>query len=188
MQPVELKTERLVLSVPTAADADAIFAACQDELIQRYTTVPTPYTREHAIGFVEKAAGWWDAGSETTWAIRHDGSLAGMIGLHRLGRGEGELGYWMAPGSRRQGFLLEAANAVIDWGFSPGGLGLARIEWRAVAANEASAKVARTLGFRYEGTLRAALVNGSGARADGHIAGLLATDDRMPRPWPVLDD
>lgn len=186
MQPVTLSTARLVLSVPTEEDIDAIFAACQDPDVQRYTTVPSPYRREHAEGFVEKVAAWWDAGSEATWAVRRDGVLAGMVGLHRLGRGHGELGYWMTAGARGQGLLTEAARAVVDWGFSPDGLGLARIEWRAVTGNIASARSARTLGFRYEGLLRQALLHSTGRRDDAWIAGLLPSDDRTPQDWPVL--
>ncbi len=188
MQPVTLTTARLELSPPAEDDVDAIFAACQDADIQRYTTVPSPYERDHAVGFVAKTAQWWESGSETTWAIRRDGALAGMVGLHRLGRGDGELGYWMVPASRGAGLLTEAARAVIDWGLSPDGLGLARIEWRAVAGNIASARAARTLGFRYEGLLRGALVGGAGVRSDAWIAGLLPHDERTAQPWPVLAD
>ncbi len=187
MEPVTLRTERLVLSAPTADDVDAIFAACQDELIQRYTTVPSPYERSHAAGFVDLVAGWWDAGSETTWAIRSGPELAGMVGLHRLGSGTGEIGYWMAPGHRGRGLLSEACRAVIDWGFAADGLGLARIEWRAVVGNVASARTARALGFRYEGMLRRGLSSRRG-HEDGWVAGLLPDDDRAPRPWPVLTD
>jgi RimJ/RimL family protein N-acetyltransferase len=186
MEPVVLRTPRLELSLPTADDVDAIFAACQDPDVQRYTTVPSPYRREHAVGFVAKATAWWESGSETTWAVRANGALAGMVGLHRLGRGDGELGYWMAPDHRGQGLLTEAARAVVDWGFSPDGLGLARIEWRAVTGNIASARAARTLGFRYEGLLRRALLHSTGVREDAWIAGLLPDDDRTPQPWPVL--
>ncbi len=185
MQPVTLRTQRLELSIPTDGDVDAIFAACQDELIQRFTTVPSPYERSHAEGFVRKAAGWWDAGTEATWAVRHDGRLIGMIGLHRLAAGSGELGYWMTADARGRGLVVEAARAVLDWGFSPDGLGLVRIEWRAVAENPASHRVAQRLGFRYEGRQRSALVNGAGIRSDGLVAGLLAGDDRAPQAWPA---
>ena len=187
MEHVTLRTERLELSPPDDADIDAIHAACQDPLIQRYTTVPSPYERSHAEGFIEKARGWWESGSEAVWAIRVDGTLAGMVGLHRIGRGSAEIGFWMAPGCRRGGYLTEACRAVIDWGFSPDGLDLERIDWRAVAGNVGSARTARRLGFRYEGTLRQALVNGSGARDDGWMAGLLRSDDPVPQPWPVLE-
>ncbi len=186
MQPVTLRTARLELSLPTGDDIDAIFAACQDELIQRFTTVPSPYERTHAEGFVVKAATWWDAGTEATWALRADGALAGMIGLHRVAAGSAELGYWLAPVARGRGLIVEAARAVVDWGFSPDGLGLERIEWRAVVENPASHRVAQRLGFRYEGRLRSALVNGAGVRNDGLIAGLLTTDDRAPQEWRAL--
>lgn len=190
MEPVTLRTARLVLSPPTEDDVDAIFDACQDPLIQRYTTVPSPYERSHAEGFVEKTRGWWESGSEATWAVRVDGRLGGMVGLHRMGTGSGsaELGYWMAPGFRRGGFLTEACRPIIDVGFSPDGFDLVRLDWRAVAGNEASARAARRLGFRYEGTMRQALVNGAGVRDDGWVAGLLRTDERTPQAWPVLGD
>ncbi|GAA3897343.1 GNAT family N-acetyltransferase [Microbacterium invictum] len=187
MQPVTLHTERLELSVPTADDVDEIYTACQDPRIQQYTTVPVPYERTHAEGFIDLAAGWWDAGSETTWAIRHHGRLVGMIGVHHLGKGDGEIGYWMAPDARGAGILTEAARAVIDWAFAADGLGLARLEWRAVAGNTASARSARALGFRYEGLLRRSLVSHRG-HEDGWVAGLLPEDDRIPQPWPVLPD
>lgn len=185
MEPVTLRTVRLELSIPRGADAEAIFAACQDDGIQRFTTVPSPYTRQDAAGFPVKAAAGWAEQTETTWALRHDGVLAGMIGLHRLGRGEGEIGYWLAPAFRGAGLMSEAADAVVEWGFH-GPLALARIEWRAVAGNTASARVAASLGFRYGGRLRQALVNGSGERRDAWIADLLPDDARAPAGWPVL--
>lgn len=182
-----LTTERLELSPPRESDVDAIYAACLDADLQRYTTIPSPYERHHAEGFVTKTREWWDAGSETTWAIREGGALVGMIGLHGLGRGSGEIGYWMARTARGRGLLTEAARAVVEWGFAPDGARLERIEWRAVVGNLPSARTARTLGFRFEGTMRRALVNGAGRRDDGWIAGLLPTDERVPQPWSVLE-
>ena len=188
MEPVALHTERLTLSIPTVADVDDIFEACQDPGIQRYTTVPSPYERHHAEEFITKVAQEWAVDQHVTWAIREGDRLVGMIGLYRLdGRGGGEIGYWMAPWGRGGGRLVEAANAVIDWGYDPGGAKLARIEWRAVAGNIGSARVARTLGFRYEGLLRLGLSGGEG-RDDGWVAGLLVTDERTPQPWALLGD
>lgn len=186
MEPVTLRTTRLGLSPPSEADVDAIYEACQDPLIQRYTTVPSPYAREHAEGFIVKTREWWAAGGETTWVLRVDGALAGVVGLHKVSAGSAELGFWMAEGFRRGGYLTEACRAVLDWGFAPDGLDLVRVDWRAVAGNEASARVARRLGFRYEGTMRQSLVNHSGQRDDAWIGGLLRSDDREPQHWPVL--
>ncbi|MCK6066712.1 MULTISPECIES: GNAT family N-acetyltransferase [Microbacterium] len=187
MEPVELRTPRTELSPPTRHDVPAIFQACQDADIQRYTAVPSPYLLEHAEAFVDAVPGRWADGIEATWAIRLDDRLVGMLGMHRLTTGSPEIGYWMTRGARGRGLLTEAAAAVVEWALAPDGLGAARLEWRAVVGNRASARVARALGFRYEGTLRHALVNSFG-RDDAWIAGLLPGDDRTPQPWSVLGD
>lgn len=187
MHPVTLRTERLELSIPTADDVDAITAAAQDPEVPRWTTLPSPYERRHAEEFVAKAAEWWDAATELTWGIRRDGAWVGMIGLHHVKHGgDAEIGYWMAAPARGNGYLTEAARAVIDFAFAAEPIGLARIEWRAVVGNIASARAARTLGLRYEGTLRQGLSDSRG-RHDGWIAALLRDDDRAPQPWPIID-
>ncbi|MBD3941920.1 GNAT family N-acetyltransferase [Microbacterium sp. NEAU-LLC] len=187
MEPVTLRTARLELSLPEAGDVDALYAACQDADIQRFTPVPSPYRRSDAEAFVERVPQDWKSGIHLTWVIREGERLVGTIGFYRIdGKGSGEIGYWISPDARGGGQLREAARAVIDWGFAPDGLGLVRIEWRAVAGNIASARAARALGFRYEGLLRQALVGPRG-RDDGWIAGLLVADDRTPQPWPVLE-
>lgn len=187
MEPVTLTTERLVLRAPTEADIDAITHACQDPEIARWTTVPSPYARKDAEDFVRLVEGWWADGSETTWAMHRDGGLVGMIGLHRIRRqpngGDAEIGFWVTDAARGRGYVVEAATAVVDWGF--GELGLSRIEWRAIADNVPSARTARRLGFRYEGLLRQAFASGE-RREDSWVAGLLRDDDRTPVAWPML--
>jgi len=187
MQPVVLHTDRLVLSSPTEADIDAITAACQDPEIARWTTVPSPYSRDDAAAFVQLVAGWWADDVEAVWAIRKDDALAGMVGLHKLTShahgGDAEIGFWGTAEFRGQGVMGEASRAVIDYAFDE--LHLARLTWRAVVGNVPSARTARGLGFRYEGMLRQGLTSSRG-RDDGWVAGLLATDDREPVAWPVL--
>lgn len=222
MDPVILRTERLELSAPRAADGNAITAACQDPAIARWTTVPSPYTRDHADAFIRLTAGWWAEDAEYTWAIRRRraraaatgangraggdaepsttlesapgradvGDLFGVISLRRTSRrdgalGDAEIGFWMSSAARGKGYLTEAATAVLDFGFAPEGCALGRVEWRAIVGNEASAGVARALGFRYEGRLRQAIISSRG-REDTWVAGLLAGDDRAAQPWPDL--
>ncbi len=210
MQPVTLRTARLELSMPTADDVDAITAAAQDPEVPRWTTLPSPYRREHAEDFVAKAADWWSTGAELTWGIRANDTWVGMIGLHRVsgdavvpdaddavarsaddavdGRrtagGAAEIGFWLAVEARGHGYVTEAARAVVDFAFSDA-LALARIEWRAIVGNVASARTARAVGFRYEGMLRLGLSDLRG-RHDGWVAGVLASDDRSPQPWPAF--
>lgn len=187
MESASLTTARLVLHAPTEADIDAITAACQDPEIPRWTTVPSPYTRHDADEFVRLVAGAWADGSEFVWAIHADGELVGMVGLHNIADhvtgATAELGFWVTAGARGKGYLVEAARAVIDWGFSD--RGFARLRWQAVVGNIPSARAARALGFRYEGLQRQALTSARG-RDDGWIAGLLPDDDRTPVDWPIL--
>ncbi|WP_434810484.1 GNAT family N-acetyltransferase [Microbacterium sp. bgisy189] len=196
MEPVMLRTARLELSIPTGTDVEAITAAAQDPEVPRWTTLPSPYKRTDAEDFVRLSRSWWDENSEYTWAVRAGGQWIGMLGLHTHksrpshrdhAGGAAEIGYWMALQARGRGYLTEAAHAVVAWGFSAEGLGLARIEWRAIAGNIPSARAARALGFRYEGLLRQGLSDPRG-RHDGWITGVLATDDRTRQPWSVLED
>ena len=188
VKPVTLRTGRLELSTLGPDDIDALIAACQDPDIPRYTSVPSPFGRDEAQQLVAKTAAGWASGEHLVWGIRHGAALMGVVGLYRVdGRGSGELGYWLAASARGRGILTEAARTALDWGFAPadaGGAGLHRIEWHAVVGNDASARVAQTLGFRFEGVRRDALL-GEGGRVDGWAAALLATDDRAPRVWPV---
>lgn len=182
--PVDLRTDRLELRAPTEADVDAIYAACQDPAIQRFTTVPSPYARTDAEDFVRLVAEWWADGSQAVWTVHEQGVLAGAVGLHHIDDGSADIGYWAVAERRGRGVIGEAARAATGWGFAE--LGLARVGWRAVVGNIASARIARSLGFRYEGTMRQAFRHGA-HRDDGWVAGLLATDDRTPVAWPVLD-
>ncbi|MFS0852689.1 GNAT family N-acetyltransferase [Microbacterium sp. 179-I 3D4 NHS] len=187
MEPVRLETERLVLAAPTPEDIDQITEACQDPEIPRWTTVPSPYTRDSAREFVELTARRWADGSHATWSMHADGAVVGSIGLHHVtdhpSGAQAELGYWVAGAARGRGYVVEAGRAVLDWAFAE--RGLVRVDWRAVVGNVPSARAARALGFRYEGLQRQVLVSPRG-RDDGWVGGLLATDDRVPQGWPIL--
>jgi RimJ/RimL family protein N-acetyltransferase len=187
MDPVTLRTPRLVLRPPALSDVDAITAACQDPQIQRYVPVPVPYTREEAVSYVsEFCAHGWASGERLTWAVLEFGDLVGTVGLHGIADGGADIGYWLAPHARGRGIMREAAASVIDHAFDASvGLGLVRIGWRAYAGNTESAAVVRALGFRFEGVARLGAMGRDG-REDDWLAGLLATDDRTPEPWPVL--
>lgn len=184
MQPT-LRTERLVLSPPTLDDVSAITDACQDPEIRSWTPLPFPYTADHAVAFVHAAAEHAGADHGYEWAVREDDALVGMVSLSRRGPGAAEIGFWTAPKARKRGLLTEAARAVIDHGFELTGLALDRLEWNGAVGNVASAKAARTLGFRYEGVRRSAFVTSAG-RCDAWTAARLYSDSPKSAPWPVL--
>jgi RimJ/RimL family protein N-acetyltransferase len=148
MRPTGIRTARLVLDLPTLADADLVTHYCQDPLFEHYLTTPWPYSRADADAFLGTyVPESWASGIELTWAIRgHEGGpLLGMISVRET---QHELGYWMGAEHRGAGLMSEATTAVVGWTLSGGIRGASTVFWRAVEGNVASAKVARAAGFR----------------------------------------
>ncbi|MEV6972513.1 GNAT family N-acetyltransferase [Kitasatospora sp. NPDC093806] len=178
VEPVVLTTERLILRAPRESDIDAVFAACQDAEIQRWTVVPSPYRREDAEFYVrELAIEGWRTGENRIWSVfeRESGALVGSQGLMACpGRsGVAEVGWWATKEFRGRGYTAEAARAVVRYALTE--LGLRRVEWLAYVGNEGSRAVAEKVGFRFEGTLRS-YAEQRGRFHDSWVAGLLATD------------
>jgi len=187
--PIELAGSRVTLVTPAESDIDRIAELCADPAIARWTTVPSPYRREHAVGFVTAVVpDGWASDRVCTWGVRLDGELMGMVSLGDIHGHQGEIGYWLAPQARGRGVMSEAVALVLAYGFSPApdGLALRRVVWRALAGNAASAAVARRAGFRWEGVVP----NGAeqrGERRDEWRAVLLPDDPRTPAgDWPDL--
>lgn len=183
MEPVTLTTERLLPRTVETRDTDMVYAAAQDPDIQRWTTIPSPYPREHAVGFVEQAGpeGWANASMFTFGAFLHSGELTGMLGITMRSLGTGEIGFWATEEHRRNGYITEATLAAAHWSFTA--LALDRLEWRAEVGNNASRAVAERTGFTLEGTLRATL-NNNGVRRDCWIASPLPSDLGPPSAAP----
>lgn len=187
--PVRLSGGPLVLSVPDESDIDRIAELCRDPEVAAWTTVPSPYERAHAESFVGSTVPEaWSSGRECTWALREAGSgvLHGMVGLHHIDDGEGEIGFWLAAEARGRGWMTTAVDLVLDYGFAeaPAGLGLLRVVWHAYAGNTASAAVARRAGFQWEGVARLGASH-RGVRRDDWQAALLSDDPRGPvGGWP----
>jgi RimJ/RimL family protein N-acetyltransferase/predicted HAD superfamily Cof-like phosphohydrolase len=185
MQQVVLRDDVIELSAPTAEDVPAIFAACQDPDVARYTTLPFPYAVEDAVSFVAEAVPeTWAHPHGGIWAIRRDGEFGGVVGLHPRGARVSEIGYWTAPSARGQGLVTRAVGLVVEQAFAAG---LDRIDWVAAVGNWASWKVAWRHGFTLEGIKRGAIADNSRPGhplRDGWFGGLLATDPRTPaRDW-----
>jgi RimJ/RimL family protein N-acetyltransferase len=149
VRPVDLRTERLVLDLPTPDDAELVTQYCQDPLFERYLTTPWPYTRADAEAFLgSHVREAWATGAELTWAIRQvaGGPLLGVISVREA---QHELGFWLGEKHRGTGIMSEAATAVVEWTLSGGIRGADTVFWRAVEGNVASARVARAAGFRH---------------------------------------
>ncbi len=173
-----LTTDRLVLRPPQESDIDAVYAACQDPEIQRWTVVPSPYRREDAEFFVrDLAIEGRRTGANLIWCVfeRESGTLVGSQGLVLRPQDPGcaEIGWWAVKEFRGRGYTTEAARAVSHYGLRE--LGLRRLEWLAYVGNDGSRAVAEKAGYRFEGTLRS-YAEQRGAFHDSWIASLLPSD------------
>ncbi|OIJ86971.1 GNAT family N-acetyltransferase [Streptomyces colonosanans] len=185
MDPVTLTTARLVLRTVGREDTDTVYAAAQEPDIQRWTTIPSPYLREHAEGFVGQVVpdGWADDSMFTFGVFLPSGELVGMLGLTMRSLGVAEVGFWTVKEHRGNGYTTEATLAVSRWAFTQRSID--RLEWRAEVGNAGSRAVAQRAGFTLEGTLRSA-VNNKGVRRDCWVGSLLPSDLGLPSTAPYL--
>ncbi len=189
MDPVTLRTDRLVLSRPEPSDVEDVIAYATDPDVVAFTPVPVPYGRAEALAFLARCDAGWAEGTRLAWAIRRaeDPRLLGTVELFGIADDAAEVGYASHPDARGHGYVTEAVARVVDWALAeaPHGLGLVRVQWRAIATNHASAAVARRVGMSYEGRRRSGSLH-RGRRHDEALAAVLSGDDRSaPRGWPV---
>jgi RimJ/RimL family protein N-acetyltransferase len=150
-----LRTERLVLRTMTADDVDDIHAYQCREDVCRYLPFE-PRTRDEVA---EKVARYSTAlalrGDGDYWqlAIERAGDAGRVIGdvyftITSTANATGEIGWTLHPDFCRQGYMTEAARAVLDIAFA--GLGLHRVRAELDPRNDASVALCRRLGMREE--------------------------------------
>jgi RimJ/RimL family protein N-acetyltransferase len=168
---------RLVTLRPwAAADADWVFAACQDEVIQQWTVVPSPYLRVHAVEYVTSiaSAAYRDGGGVFAVAAADTGELTGTIGVHGMTDGLAHVGYWTAAAARRRGYTTDALRVVTRWFLRE--KGAARVELVVEPGNVGSVRAAVSAGYTAEGLLRQRAVI-RGRRVDVVMYSILPTDE-----------
>lgn len=164
-----LTTKRLVLRQLVKDDAQALFNVLSDDLVMKYWS-SAPH-RDLAETQTYVAANADPEGPYKTWAITRDGASAiGWVVLILRRKDNFELGYILGRDHWRQGYLYEAAAAVIDYAFSK--LLARRIMADTDPENHGSAGLLSKLGFLQEGYLRAEWETHIGVR-DSLIFGLL---------------
>lgn len=152
-----LETPRLRLREIVPADVPALFAIHGNaERMRWFGSDPLP-DEAAAAKLVETFAGWRrQANPGTRWGLQLKGMdrLIGSCGLFSWNRGWKKcvLGYELAADCEGRGLMREALNAVMDWGFAE--MQLNRVEAQIHPQNQASLKLAESLGFVPEGLLR----------------------------------
>jgi len=175
VEPIEIIAADLLIRTWRPDDAEAVYQACQDPAIQRWSTVPSPYQRADAERFVGEIA-------PAAWADRTAAHLGvfdlgsgRLLGAHGLGsinrhRNSAELGYWTVASARGRGVALTATRAVATWAFAQ--LGLDRLTWSAEIGNHPSRLVALRAGFHIGGEQRMAQPH-VGGRREAWVGSLL---------------
>ena len=144
----ELRTARLVLRAPSASDAKAITRLINDRRIAENTArIPHPYSIADARAFLAVANR--DPGEPSFLITLADGTVIGGCGIHTLGAGEPEPGYWLGVPYWGRGYATEAAQALVAHAFLD--LGYARLTSRARVSNPASRRVLEKCGFTWTG-------------------------------------
>ncbi|TFD11003.1 N-acetyltransferase [Cryobacterium sp. TMT1-2-2] len=196
MRPFALSSPLVLLDEPVSGDADRVFEYCQDPIFERFLTVPWPYCREHAEGFLnEYVPAGWMSDREYTWALRDTpgAELLGVIALRLNGESVaadasvhrvGSIGFWLGAPHRGRGLIPEAQRLVADWAFSSRLIDV--LHWECLLGNVASARAAWKSGFRYSGVGPSVAAYRDGSYPDSWQGHLAAGDDRGPQPgWPA---
>lgn len=162
------------------SDIEKIYQACQDPLIPRFTTVPSPYTMTHAQFFVrEQEPARFAAKSELLFVITEgyedEEKFSGLISFHSvsLGNHAAELGYWIEVSARGKGIGSTAARMITEYGFQT--MGFKRIEALVDVDNEASKALLRSAGYQLEGIMRQKVTRDNGEQIDMALYALVAS-------------
>ena len=153
----EITTQRLMLKEITEQDARVLFDLRSNDKVMQYIDRPRPNTLQDAIDLIQKMRDMKDKGEGITWGIylKNEPEIKiGNIGLFRIihAHYRAEIGYLLDPQYHRQGIMLEAMQAIIDYGFHQ--LQLHSIEANINPANNASRQLLLKAGFVKEAYFR----------------------------------
>ncbi len=165
-----IRTKRLLLRPFSFKDTNDVLAYASDPEWSRFLPVPKPYTLKDAEEFIARCI-LRDPDGNLRFAIEFNGVVVGGIDLRiEVPIAVGSLHYSLSRDHWNQGLTTEAAQAVVDWGFTE--FGLEKVYSWADVENIGSWRVMEKIGMTREGTLRSQGVN-RGVRQDYHYYGIL---------------
>ncbi len=138
----EIRTERLVLRHLRDKDAPVLAKAADNYEIARWLgLLPHPYTIDDAIWFINSNKGQLNQ----AYGIFHERNFIGIIGTDGLLG----LGYWLAQDAWGNGFMTEAAVALINEHFKTQSSDDMQSVY--IVGNLGSARIQEKLGFEISG-------------------------------------
>ena len=152
-----LSTTRLILSQPTVADTEDVILQMNStsEISENTLTLPFPYHKQHADYWFQMAEFSFKKKEAFVFGIREKENLKliGAVGLHLdVTNNKAEVGYWLGKSFWNNGYVSEALQAVLKFGFEE--LKLNKIYASHFHHNPASGKVLEKNGFVFEAELK----------------------------------
>jgi RimJ/RimL family protein N-acetyltransferase len=151
-----LYSARLKLRLLEATDALPMYELLQEaQISQNVLNIPHPYPMEKAESFIASAQEANIEGVQYSWAIltQEAETFVGVISLViNWQHWRGALGYWVGKPYWSLGYMSEAVQRAIAFGFQD--LELNRIHAECFVENIGSARVMEKAGMRRDGTLR----------------------------------
>ena len=149
-----LTTLRLLLNRPTEDDLDDLLYLMNSnkDISENTLSIPYPYTKENADFWFTMIEEGLHHENAFIFAIREKEKekLMGAIGIHLdISNRKAEVGYWIGQDFRNKGYVSEALEKIIYFGFEE--LGLNKIYASHYSHNPASGKVLQNCGMHYEG-------------------------------------
>jgi RimJ/RimL family protein N-acetyltransferase len=174
-------TPRLVIRCWDPSDAPLLKAAIDANLEHLYPWMTwvnqEPTDLQTKIETLRRFRGNFDMGKDLVYGIFNpaETEVWGGTGLHpRVGHDGFEIGYWIHKDQVRKGLASEAAAALTRVALEVNGM--RRIEIHCALENEASAGVARKLGYHLDGALRKRLKTADGLARDEMAWTMLADE------------
>ena len=156
LQPT-LETERLILRPLVFTDASLIQKfASNRQIADTMISIPHPYPDGEAERYISKQMAELKQGISVTFAIEPKSTqkLQGIMEIRDIDREHSvaELSYWLAVEAWRKGYMSEALQVILRFGFIT--LSLNRLYAYHMTRNPSSDKLLRKNGFQQEGLLR----------------------------------
>lgn len=150
-----LATPRLTLRALTENDAEGIFLQRSNPQVSKYLDRPLAESIDDGRLFIQKVVESVAAGGSYYWAMLTNDSpcLIGTICLWNISedRRSADIGYELLPDYQGRGFMQEAVEAVLQFGFEQAGF--KKIYAETHEENAASIRLLLRNGFRKEGYL-----------------------------------
>ncbi len=157
--PEHIESARLVLRIPTPADAAAIFNSyARDTEVLRYLTWQPHQNIQETEAFLSDCTAAWDGNTRFPYLItlKESGEVIGMIEM-RINGFKADVGYVLSRRYWGKGMATEALRNLVDWALRQESIH--RVWALCDVDNPASARVLEKVGMQREGILRRQIIH-----------------------------